>query len=106
MNDTINSFRIPPSLRFRKVILPAAMPFIATGLRLSLSISILVAVAAEILTQVPGLGTQVSLSRTFNEVAIAFVYTIYAGLMGVILTGLWDLIEKRLLRWHHREGQL
>ena len=106
MNDTIKSFRIPPALRFRKVVLPAAMPFIATGLRLSLSISILVAVAAEILTQVPGLGTQVALSRTFNEVAIAFVYTIYAGLMGVILTGLWDLIEKRLLGWHHREGQL
>lgn len=106
MVDTIASFRIPPLLRFRKVVFPAALPFIATGLRLSLSISILVAVAAEILTQVPGLGTQVSLSRTFNEVAIAFVYTIFAGLMGVLLTGLWDIFERRLLSWHHREGTL
>ncbi len=106
MVDTIASFRIPVILRFRKVVLPAALPFIATGIRLSLSISILVAVAAEILTQVPGLGTQVSLARTGNQVAAAFVYTIYAGIMGVILTALWDFIERRMLAWHHREGTL
>jgi NitT/TauT family transport system permease protein len=106
MLDTIASFQIPSTLRFRKVVLPAALPFIATGIRLSLSISILVAVAAEILTQVPGLGTQVSLSRTGNQVAAAFVYTIFAGIMGVFLTSLWDVIEKRMLAWHHREGTL
>jgi len=106
MVDTVASFRIPPSLRFRKVVLPAATPFIATGLRLSLSISILVAVAVEILTQVPGLGTQVALSQTFKEVPVAFVYTLYAGLMGVILTGVWDFLEARALAWHHREGSL
>jgi len=106
MQDTISSFRIPPALRFRKVVLPAATPYIATGIRLSLSISILVAVAAEILTQVPGLGTQVSLAQTFNQVPIAFVYTLYAGVMGVILTGVWDLVEKRVLAWHHRGSTL
>lgn len=104
--DTVTSFRIPAMLRFRKVILPASLPFIATGMRLSLSISILVAVAAEILTQVPGLGTQVSLARTFNEVAVAFVYTIYAGLLGVVLSTAWDFVERRLLNWHHREARL
>jgi len=106
MDDTVASFRIPPVLRFCKVVLPAATPFIATGLRLSLSISILVAVAVEILTQVPGLGTQVALSQTFKEVPVAFVYTLYAGLMGVILTGLWDLLETRALSWHHRGDSL
>jgi NitT/TauT family transport system permease protein len=106
MRDTVSSFQIPPLMQFRRVVFPMALPFIATGLRLSLSISILVAVAAEILTQVPGLGTQVSLSRTFNQVPEAFVYTIYAGLMGVILTAAWDVIEKRMLAWHHREDTL
>ena len=104
--DTVASFRIPAAMRYRKVVLPSALPYIATGLRLSLSIAILVAVAAEILTQVPGLGTQISLARTFNEVAVAFVYTILAGLMGVMLTTLWDLLERRMLRWHHREPVL
>lgn len=103
--DTVASFRIPPFMRFRKVVLPAASPYIATGFRISLSIAILVAVATEILTQVPGLGTQVSLARTFNEVAVAFVYTIYAGLLGVALTAIWDRTERRLLNWYHREGR-
>lgn len=102
--DTVASFRIPPLLRFRRVILPASLPFIATGIRLSLSIAILVAVAVEVFTQVPGIGASVGLARTFNEVAVAFVYVIVAGLMGVAVTGVWDWVEGRLLFWHQQGG--
>jgi len=106
IQDTVAGFQIPPLMRFRRVILPYALPFIATGLRLSFSIAILVAIAAEILTQVPGLGAKVNLARTYNEVDIAFAYTLVAGLLGVTLSGLWDVIETRLLSWHHREVSL
>jgi len=106
IQDTVEGFQIPAFMRFRKVILPFAMPFIATGLRMSFSIAILVAVAAEILTNVPGLGAKVNLARTYNEVDIAFAYTLVAGLLGVTLSGLWDVTESRLLSWHHRGGTL
>lgn len=104
--DTVNSFRIPPLMRYRRVVLPAALPYIATGVKLSLSISILVAVGAEILMQVPGIGSQINLARTYNEVPVAIVFTLYAGLMGVALSQGWDWIERRMLAWHHREGGL
>ena len=106
VTDTAISFRIPAALRFRKVTLPAALPYIATGMRLSLSISILVAIAAEILTSVPGMGTEVRLARTYNEVSVAFVYTLYAGLLGVALTAVWGFLEGKMLAWHHRDGEL
>jgi NitT/TauT family transport system permease protein len=102
----VNSFRIPPLMRYRRVVLPAALPYIATGVKLSLSISILVAVGAEILMQVPGIGSQINLARTYNEVPVAIVFTLYAGLMGVALSQGWDWIERRMLAWHHREGGL
>ena len=50
----------------------------------------------------PGLGREISLSRSYNETATTFAYIIYAGLLGVVLTLIWDLAEARLLRWHIR----
>jgi len=100
--DTIRSFRIPGHLRFFKVLLPAAGPFIATGLRIATTVSILVAVGVEIVSLTPGLGREIALSRSYNETATTYAYIIYAGLLGVAITTLWDLAEARLLRWHIR----
>lgn len=100
--DTIRAFRIPAHLRFLKVLLPAAGPFIATGLRISTTVSLLVAVGVEIVSLAPGLGREISLSRSFNATATTFAYIAYAGLLGVAITLLWDRAEARLLRWHIR----
>lgn len=100
--DTVRSFRIPAHLRFFRVLLPAAGPFIATGLRIATTVSILVSVGVEIVSLTPGLGREIALSRSYNETATTFAYIIYAGLLGVALTLLWDLAEARLLRWHIR----
>lgn len=100
--DTVRSFRIPAHLRFFKVLLPAAGPFIATGLRIATTVSILVAVGVEIVSLTPGLGREIALSRAYNETATTYAYIIYAGLLGVTITALWDLGEARLLRWHVR----
>ncbi len=98
--DTVHSYRIPFYLRFSKVILPSALPFISTGIKIAISISILVSVSTEIINQIDGLGAQINLSRTFNEVDIAYAYVIYAGLLGVALTTIWDQIDAVILRWH------
>lgn len=100
--DTVRSFRIPAHLRFFKVLLPAAGPFIATGLRIATTVSILVAVGVEIVSLTPGLGREISLSRSYNETATTYAYIVYAGLLGVAITLIWDLAEARLLRWHLR----
>jgi ABC-type nitrate/sulfonate/bicarbonate transport system permease component len=100
--DTVRSFRIPAHLRFFKVLLPAAGPFIATGLRIATTVSVLVAVGVEIVSVTPGIGREIALSRSYNETATTYAYIIYAGLLGVVLTLLWDMTEARLLRWHIR----
>ena len=33
---------------------------------------------------------------------LAFAYVVYAGLLGTILTGLWEQLENRLLAWNRR----
>ncbi len=100
--DTIRGYRIPGRLRFLKVLLPAAGPYIATGMRIASTVAILVSVGVEIVSLAPGIGREISLSRSYNETATAFAYIVYAGLLGVALTVLWDLLEARLLGWHLR----
>jgi nitrate/nitrite transport system permease protein len=79
-----------------KVMVPAAMPYMFTGFRLSLGIAWLVIVAAEMLTGAPGVGG--FLWQEYNsliyEHIILCILTI--GIVGFVLDRLMGLVEKRL----------
>ncbi len=79
-----------------KVMLPAALPYMFTGFRLSLGIAWLVIVAAEMLTGAPGVGG--FLWQEYNaliyEHIILCIITI--GLVGFILDRIMGAIEQRL----------
>ncbi len=78
-----------------KVLIPATMPYMFTGFRLSLGIAWLVIVAAEMLTGVPGVGG--FLWQEYNsliyEHIILCILTI--GFVGFILDRLMSLVESR-----------
>ncbi len=100
VSDTVKVFRIPRPLYFRRVLLPSATPFIATGLRIAASISILIAVSVEVISQTPGMGRQITLAQELQKWDVAFAYLFFAGLLGWgIATGL-SALEKRLLKWN------
>jgi nitrate/nitrite transport system permease protein len=79
-----------------KVLLPAALPYMFTGFRLSLGIAWLVIVAAEMLTGAPGVGG--FLWQEYNsliyEHIILCILTI--GFVGFILDKLMSALEQRL----------
>ncbi|MEC4805213.1 MAG: nitrate ABC transporter permease [Jaaginema sp. PMC 1079.18] len=77
----------------RKVILPAAAPSIVSGLRISIGISWLVIVAAEILVGGTGLGYFVW--NEWNNLSITSIITaiIVIGLVGIILDQLFGLLQ-------------
>lgn len=100
--DTVRAYRIPAHLRFARVLLPAAGPYVATGLRIATAVAILVAVGVEIVSLTWGIGREISLSRSYGQSATAFAYIFYAGFLGVAVTLLWEFLERRLLGWHLR----
>ncbi len=87
---------LSPAKVFLKVLLPAALPQMFTGFRLSLGIAWLVIVAAEMLTGAPGIGG--FLWQEYNsliyEHIILCILTI--GIVGFILDLLMGFIERRL----------
>lgn len=96
--DYINVVRVLELSRWRalfKVYLPAALPYMFTGFRLSLGIAWLVIVAAEMLTGAPGVGG--FLWQEYNsliyEHIILCILTI--GLVGYGLDRLMMLVERR-----------
>lgn len=84
---------------FRKVLLPATLPSIFAGLRVALSLSLVVLVVAEILGASSGIGYRIqNASQTFA------ITTTYAGVIVLACLGwLFDTaflaVERRLLAW-------
>ncbi|MBZ0162743.1 MAG: ABC transporter permease [Notoacmeibacter sp.] len=83
----------------RKISLPNAMPDILAAMRLSLTISLILAVVCEMLTGSEGLGQWLlATSRAFAS-AKMFAGIVILGLMGYASNALLNAVEKRLLRW-------
>ncbi len=80
-----------------KIIIPATLPYIFTGLRLSLGIGWMVLIAAEMLAQNPGLGKfvwdmfQNGSSQTLAQIMVA-VFTI--GFIGFVLDQIMILLQR------------
>ena len=96
--DYINVARVLKLSRTKmllKVMVPAAMPYMFTGFRLSLGIAWLVIVASEMLTGAPGVGG--FLWQEYNsliyEHLILCIITI--GVVGFVLDRLMSMVEAR-----------
>ena len=86
-----------------RVILPAALPSILTGVRLSMGIAWVLVVVAEILAVRSGLGYLLNDAYLFyrNDVVIAAMLSI--GLLGFLSDRLVVLLRDILLTWNKRE---
>lgn len=99
-NDYLNVARVLKLGWFkkvRKIVLPAALPLIFTGLRLSLGVGWMVLIAAEMLAQNPGLGKfvwdmfQNGSSQTLAQIMVA-VFTI--GFIGFLLDRIMMILQR------------
>jgi nitrate/nitrite transport system permease protein len=102
--DLVNVGRVlqlPLATRVRKIILPSALPFIFTGMRLSLGVGWMVLIAAEMLAQNPGLGKfvwdefQNGSSESLGRIMVA-VFTI--GFIGFALDRVMQLLQQLVSR--------
>jgi len=87
--------------RLRKVVLPSALPYIFTGMRLSLGVGWMVLIAAEMLAQNPGLGKfvwdefQNGSSQSLSRILFAVVVI---GLIGFLLDQIMSVLERVIRR--------
>ncbi|KII11412.1 ABC transporter permease [Phaeobacter sp. S60] len=83
----------------RKIVLPGAMPGILSGLRISLAIAIILLVAAEMLGAEHGIGAYILEAGSLYDLERLFAGVAILSVLGVVVSSLIGLIERRLLRW-------
>jgi ABC-type nitrate/sulfonate/bicarbonate transport system permease component len=98
--DTAKSFGLTRASRFRNLVLPTALPYIMTGVRLGAAVALILTVTAELLIAVPGIGRVIVFARGAGDVPTVYVYIVVAGLLGLIVNLIFRLIERRVLSWH------
>ena len=89
---------------WRDVVLPSALPYVVTGVRLAVGRALVGVVIAEFYTSIAGLGYLiVSYANTF-QTAKVFVPVVILMVLGVVLTWTLHVLEGRLAPWQTKEG--
>ncbi len=83
----------------RLVVLPNALPYIVSGLRLAVGRAVLGVVVAEFFGSEEGLGVIMVQAAGRYQVDIVFSGLIIFTVLSLVMTGLVQVLEKRLSRW-------
>jgi len=95
--DVSRMLRLSRLAQIRKVILPGAMPSIVVGLRLAMSLSLVLAVVAEMIGNPSGLGHAVIRAQQALQPEDMFAYVLTIGMLGVALNTLLRFVSARVL---------
>jgi ABC-type nitrate/sulfonate/bicarbonate transport system permease component len=98
--DTARSYGIHGFARIRRIVLPAAMPQIAAGMRVSLALAVIIMVVAEYFSSTSGVGYVLLISKNTFQMGPMWAAIVLIGLLGYLLSLLFGLAERYFLAWH------
>jgi ABC-type nitrate/sulfonate/bicarbonate transport system permease component len=84
---------------WRDLLLPSALPYIITGLRLAIGRALIGVIVAEFFTAITGLGNLIVTNANTFQTARMFVPIVLLSLIGVALTALLGGLESRMAPW-------
>jgi len=87
---------------FRRVIVPASLPYIMVGVRIGLGSSWSTVVAAELIAAQSGLGFRMQQAQLYYDLATIFVSLISIGLLGLIMDRIVMAIDSVLTAWQEK----
>jgi len=93
------AFRCSEAQLWKNIVLPGALPFIVTGIRLALGRGLIGMVLADLYTAISGIGYLIVRTASTFQVDKMFVPIVTLGLLGVTLTALLRVVEKKVAPW-------
>ena len=97
--DTARSFRTPRTQWVTMVVLPAALPKIFAGLRLSLAIAVILMVVSEMFGDTTGIGYRLIAAKALFDFMTMWSWIVLLGIIGYGLNLALLAVERRALRW-------
>jgi sulfonate transport system permease protein len=101
LRETASLFRMGRVERILRVDLPAALPSIFAGLRVAVSIGLVMVVVSEFAGGGDGLGHYIHVEQLQFNVPEMYAGILFLGLLGFVLNGVFVLVERRVLFWHY-----
>lgn len=99
--DTARVFRLSAADRLFKIVLPSTMPKVFAGLRLSLSLSLILMVFSELLPGTGnGIGFELTDAQSRSDLPTVWAAIVLLGLLGYVLNTILLVVERRALAWH------
>jgi ABC-type nitrate/sulfonate/bicarbonate transport system permease component len=108
VRDTARVLQLRGPRRFALVTIPSAAPFIATGLRIAAATALILEIVTELIGGGQGLGLRILVALNSGPQAFDTMYAliVVTGLLGVVLTGMFAVLERRLLHWHESQRNI
>lgn len=98
-SEVASSFRITGRAMFTKILLPGAVPFIATGMRLAVQRALVAVIVAEFLVGLAGLGKLLRDARVTLATDRMFASAFACMIIGIVLILITSYVERRLSQW-------
>ncbi|AJE45841.1 ABC transporter permease [Celeribacter indicus] len=97
--EMAHSFGASRATIFRRVVLPASVPSIFVGLRLSATTALLLLIAAEMIGANKGIGFQVMNAQYNFQIPLMFAAIFLLAVLGLAANQVLVLLQRRLCRW-------
>jgi ABC-type nitrate/sulfonate/bicarbonate transport system permease component len=86
--------------RLMLITLPSVAPYVATGLRISATTALVVAIAVSLVVGGDGLGGLIGSAAQGGQIPLMYARILATGLLGLALTQCLQALERRVLHWH------
>jgi ABC-type nitrate/sulfonate/bicarbonate transport system permease component len=98
--DTASMLHVGRAERVLRINLPYALPSIFAGLRIAVSVGLVMVVISEFAGTGGGLGRHILEQQGVFDVAGVWAGILFLGLLGLLLNGAFLVIERHALAWH------
>ncbi|WP_099908453.1 ABC transporter permease [Streptomyces sp. TLI_171] len=97
--EAMRSFGLSRWAIVREVVLPGALPALLSGLRLSMTLSVIALIAAEEINSTEGIGYLMAQAQNFSRTDVLAVCILIYGLLGLAADGAVRVLERALMPW-------
>ncbi|WP_042439761.1 ABC transporter permease [Streptacidiphilus albus] len=97
--EAMRSFGMGRLAVVREVVLPGALPALLSGLRLSMTLSVIALIAAEEINSTSGIGFLMSTAQEYSRTDILTVCILTYALLGLLADAVVRVLERLLMPW-------
>lgn len=97
--DAARAFGLGPVRRAFRLVLPSALPFLVTGVRIASSAAVIVAITVEMFISSPGLGAEIVRALDAGNTVGLYALIVAAGILGLVVNLVLARLERHYLRW-------